>query len=124
MKKVSYRQYLDIFNHDFKLSFEQLKVNVCGECEALDTKLKNKFLNQTAKRAVETEKAVHERRSKNFYHVMWQDTVTNGDSVLSLVFDYMMNIPLPKIPVQEAFYLRQLTIFMFWVSNRKNTARM
>lgn len=124
-EKVTYEKYLDIFNHDYKLSFGQPKVDVCGEYESFATKLNNKFLNPSAKRVIEAERAVHIRRSKKFYSAMKNDRNENADSVLSLVFDYMMNIPLPKTPVQEAFYLRQLTVSVFCVHNiRTNKARM
>jgi hypothetical protein len=30
------------------------------------------------------------------------------EEVGGIIFDYMQNLPLPKIPVQEMFYLRKL----------------
>lgn len=45
-----------------------------------------------------------------FYRDMKRDTEEVDDSVLAVVFDYMQNITLPRIAVQETFYLRQLTV--------------
>lgn len=33
--------------------------------------------------------------------------------------DFMMNVPLPKIPVQELFYVRQLTGYVFCIQDIK-----
>ena len=35
------------------------------------------------------------------------------DSTAILSFDYIQNLPLPNIPVQEIFYMRQLWVFLF-----------
>uniref|UniRef100_A0A8D8VKU7 Uncharacterized protein n=1 Tax=Cacopsylla melanoneura TaxID=428564 RepID=A0A8D8VKU7_9HEMI len=40
--------------------------------------------------------------------------------VLSLAIDYMQNLCLPNIPVQEIFYRRQLTVNVFCISNIKD----
>lgn len=43
-------------------------------------------------------------------------------NIVGLVFDYMQNVDLPKIPVQEVFYLRQLTLqsFVFIIQRLNN----
>lgn len=38
---------------------------------------------------------------------------------MGIVIDYMQNLPLPHIPVQEIFYLRQLWVFEFCIHNLK-----
>lgn len=44
-------------------------------------------------------------------------------NILALSMDFMINISLPKVPVQELFYLRQLTINVFCIHYIKtNTA--
>lgn len=40
-------------------------------------------------------------------------------NIVGLVFDYMQNVDLPKIPMQEVFYLRQLTLQVFCIYNTK-----
>lgn len=39
--------------------------------------------------------------------------------VSGIVIDYMQNIPLPHIPVQEVFYNRQLLVFVFCIHDLK-----
>jgi hypothetical protein len=36
-----------------------------------------------------------------------------------ITFDYMHNLPLPKIPVQEMFYRRKLWLYVFCVHDMK-----
>lgn len=46
--------------------------------------------------------------------------IQNADeNTVVLSFDYMQNLPLPKIPVQEVFYMRQLWLNVFCVHNMK-----
>lgn len=40
-------------------------------------------------------------------------------STLVISFDYMQNLPLPNIPVQDIFYLRQLWVYVFCVHDVK-----
>ncbi|XP_063219220.1 uncharacterized protein LOC134529249 [Bacillus rossius redtenbacheri] len=119
--KVKYSLYYKIFRENFNLHFGRPQIDTCGECEQLKVKIKNPNLNECAKRVAMAELAIHERRSNKFYTSM-KDTkhiCKNNDSVLGLTFDYMQNISLPCIPVQELFYYRQLSVFPFAIHNLK-----
>ncbi|XP_063241336.1 uncharacterized protein LOC134541662 [Bacillus rossius redtenbacheri] len=119
--KVKYSFYYKIFRENFNLHFGRPQIDTCGECEQLKVKIKNPNLNECAKRVAMAELAIHERRSNKFYTSM-KDTkhiCKNNDSVLGLTFDYMQNISLPCIPVQELFYYRQLSVFPFAIHNLK-----
>lgn len=125
--KVSYETYWNYFNSNFNLSFGQPQVDTCCTCKELTVKIKSPHLNDVAKRAAVAEKIVHKRRAKKFYNRIQQD-VTDAKNkmncnVLSLAIDYMQNISLPKIPVQELFYMRQLTVSLFCIHDiKKNVA--
>ena len=41
------------------------------------------------------------------------------DETTALCFDYMQNLPLPNIPVQEIFYMRQLWVNVFSIHDLK-----
>ncbi|XP_063216697.1 uncharacterized protein LOC134527714 [Bacillus rossius redtenbacheri] len=119
--KVKYSFYYKIFRENFNLHFGRPQIDTCGECEQLKVKIKNPNPNECAKRVAMAELAIHERRSNKFYTSM-KDTkhiCKNNDSVLGLTFDYMQNISLPCIPVQELFYYRQLSVFPFAIHNLK-----
>nr|CAI5859357.1 unnamed protein product [Callosobruchus analis] len=110
------RKYLDrdltictmhrIFSRNFNFSFGRPQVDVCSTYELLNNKIKNKTLNDTAKRRAVAELMVHKRRCKKFYSKVKSETENHADSknVLALAFDYVQNIQFPKSPVDDIFY--------------------
>lgn len=125
--KVSYQAYWAYFNANFNLSFGQPQVDTCCTCEELSIKIKSPHLNDVAKRAAVAEKIVHKRRSNKFFNRIKEDVadakIEINTNVLSLAIDYMQNISLPLIPVQELFYMRQLTVSVFCIHDvKKNVA--
>lgn len=106
-------------NHNFR--FGRPQIDVCSTCEELTAKIKSPHLNETAKRAAVAEKVVHLRRAKKFYKKQQEikELCSNNPEVGAIVFDFMQNLPLPKIPVQEMFYLRKLWLYVFCVHNIK-----
>jgi len=78
-------------------------------CE-LNTKIKSSTLNEVAKRVAVAELLVHKRRAKKFYNKFKEvcEICKNRSDVMAITFDYMQNLPLSFLPVQEMFYLRKL----------------
>lgn len=62
---------------------------------------------------------VHRRRAKQFHKSLKLTTELSdkNENIVGLVFDYMQNVDLAKIPMQEVFYLRQLTLQVFCIYN-------
>lgn len=118
---VNYVFYLKVFHEHFSLSFGRPQVDTCLTCEEMTIKLKSKELNETAKRVVAAEKIVHCRRAKKFYSKKKEliEQYQNDDSVAIISMDYMQNLSLPQVPIQSAFYLRQLTVNCFCIHNEK-----
>lgn len=119
--KVKYKFYLKIFKERFSLGFGRPQVDTCCKCEELNIKIKSPSLNDTAKRVAVAELMVHKRRSQKFYNKLKllteaSQNSTNNDTVV-ITFDYMQNLQLPLIPVQESFYLRQLTVNVFGINS-------
>lgn len=119
--KVKYSLYYKVFKERFSLSFGRPQVDTCCKCEELAVKIKSKELNDNAKRVAMAEKTVHLRRAKNFHskintlEELYQDDI----SVAIIAVDYMQNIFLPQIPVQETFYLHQLAVSVFDIHDVK-----
>ena len=87
------------------------------------TKLRNPNLNDKAKRVVAAELMVHKRRAKNFYKLQEVQKLCKDDpQVAGITFDYMQNLPLSNIPVQEFFYYRQLWVYLFEIHNLTNSS--
>lgn len=121
-ERVSYDFYVKFFRENFNYRFGRPQVDTCCECESLKTKIKSPNLNDIAKRTAVAELLVHKRRSKKFYAMLQYESSNEAKlekNVLALAFDYMQNVQLPKIPVQELFYLRQLTVSVFCITDIK-----
>lgn len=118
---VKYNFYYKVFKEHFNLSFGRPQVDVCGKCEELSQKIKNLQLNDNAKRVAAAEKMIHIRKSKKFYAKIKEIEVKakENDHILGISVDYMQNLPLPNIPVQEVFYYRQLWVNVFGIKNFK-----
>lgn len=120
--KVSYQFYYHYFKENFKLSFGRPQVDSCCLCEELKLKLKSPHINEANKRCAAAELSVHLRRSRKFYSSLKAEIVegNKNPNILAIAMDYMQNIQLPVTPVQELFYLRQLTVNMFCIHDIKN----
>ncbi|KAJ8894363.1 hypothetical protein PR048_007010 [Dryococelus australis] len=102
--KVKYYFYYKVFKDNFNTNL--------GSSQIDKTPVEN--------RVAMTELAVHERSNK-FYKTMKEikRICKTNDGVLGPSSDYMHNISLPCIPVQELFYYRQLSVFPFDIHNLK-----
>lgn len=118
---VKYGFYRKIFQERFNLKFGRPQVDTCSACEELSIKVKNKVLNLKARQVAVAEKAIHLRRSKKFYNKMKdiEKKTQEDEEVCGIVIDFMQNVHLPVIPVQETFYLRQLNVSVFCIHNLK-----
>nr|XP_018910439.1 PREDICTED: uncharacterized protein LOC109039424 [Bemisia tabaci] len=114
-EKVNYYFYLKLFRERFSLAFGRPQVDTCCTCEALDVKIKNTNLNDAAKKAAIAEKIVHLKRAEKFYLKLnsVKEKCENDPTHFGICMDYMQNLSLPVIPVQETFYLRQLIVNVF-----------
>lgn len=118
---ITYKYYVNYFNTHFDLSFGPPQIDTCVKCEELMVKLKSPSLNVVAKRVAEAELQIHKRRSKKYFSKMKEtrEECQTNPELLGLCFDYCQNLPLPKIPIQDIFYMRQLWVYMFGVHNMK-----
>ncbi|KAK4887243.1 hypothetical protein RN001_003514 [Aquatica leii] len=82
------------------LKFGRCQVDVCSEYERLNARIKDKNLNDTAKRVAVAELMVHKRRAKKFYAKIKEVELMCQDwpEVMGISFDYIQNLPLPNIP--------------------------
>lgn len=120
--EVKYSFYYKVYKEHFNYRFGRPQIDTCCECERLNNRIKNPQLNETAKRVAQAQMEVHKRRSNKFYKSIRDVTeyCKLHDNAMILCFDYMQNVSLPKIPVQETYYLRQLSVFPFGVHDNKN----
>lgn len=118
---VKYKFYLKYFQENFSLSFGRKQIDVCALCEELKLKLKNPHLNDDAKRVYKADLEMHKSHANKFYKKLQEveSKCKNDPKVYGIAFDYMQNLPLPHIPVQDVFYLRQLWLYEFCIYDLK-----
>ncbi|XP_063229450.1 uncharacterized protein LOC134534793 [Bacillus rossius redtenbacheri] len=121
----SYQFFIKFFNENFSLSFGRPQVDCCCTCEELKLKIKSPHINEAAKRCAAAELMIHRRRAKKFYNELKKERDCKTEPhVLSICMDYLQNIQLPRIPVQETFYMRQLTVNVCCIHNIKEHSAM
>lgn len=123
-KYVKYDYYRKYYNDNHGYRFGRPQIDVCSTCEELEAKIKSTSLNENAKKVAIAEKMVHLSRAKKFYNKQKEILALckEREDVGAIVFDYMQNLPLPKIPVQEMFYLRKLWLYVFCVHDLKTNS--
>ncbi|PSN36258.1 hypothetical protein C0J52_25334 [Blattella germanica] len=113
---VKYEFYLNYFHDNFSLRFGRPQ----GK-KVLKYVKNSSSLGDAAKRTARAELTVHKRRAKKFYNKLQKVTklCAEHEDTVALAFDFMHNLPLPAIPVQDIFYLRQLWVNCFGIKNLK-----
>lgn len=115
--RIKYEYFLRYFKENFDLKFGRPQIDTCITCEQLGVKIKSPTLNDNAKRAATAELLLHKARAKKFYKKMREVEImcTSNNHIRGICFDFMQNLPLPEVPVQDVFYLRQLWVYVFGV---------
>lgn len=118
---VTYNLYYSIFKQHFDLHFGRPQVDTCITCEQLNVTISNSHVSESAKKQAEINLKVHKARANKFYSTIknTKDLSQRRDDMVGLCFDYMQNLPLPHVPVQDVFYLRQLWVNLFFIHNLK-----
>ena len=95
------------FHENFNLHFGRPQVDTCNKCEEFTIKIKSNSLGEEAKRTAVAEKMVHQRRAKKFYNALRHtaEECKQREDLGALAFNFMQNLQLPHIPVQDLFYL-------------------
>jgi len=102
----SYQKYWDIFVKKFNLGFGNPRTDVCSLCESLRVKIRMEQ-NSCQRQKLITEHRLHKLRAQRFY----QELRSTRDGEITVCFDMEQNQPLPKLPVSEVFYARQVWIY-------------
>lgn len=116
--KISYTFYWKFFKENFTLRFGRPQVDTCSFCEEKGALLRS-TINDNAKRVITAELLVHKRKAQKFYKKLKsvEKLCHEREDVAGICFDFMSNLPLPNIPVQDIFYYRQLWINTFEIHN-------
>lgn len=106
---VTFAMFYEIFSKEFNLGFNNPRVDVCTTCENIRTRIKMSQGDDV--KTLQQQLKIHKKRSKAFYNIIRQKTEDPDTHVI--VFDLQQVQVLPKVPIQEAYYSRQLGLYNF-----------
>ena len=106
---ISYKTYWSVFHYHYNLGFGTPATDVCSTCVSHKLKIKNLMLTEQQRQMVATEFLVHKRKARMFYDRL---SKTVPDS-LTICFDVMENLVLPRTQIGQAYFWRQLYLHVF-----------
>lgn len=104
--KVSQTLFRQIFLNNFNIGFSSPASDVCTVCHFTQTKIKNE-VDPLKKIKLMTDLRIHKLRANAFYGLMREKPA----NTLTIVFDMQSVQMLPKCPIQEAYYSRQIGFY-------------
>lgn len=116
-ERVNYKFFSRIFNNKFNIGFGSPATDICSLCtrRKLEIKLAK---DESVKANLTTDLKVHKLRAKQFYSLM-KEAKKERKSEVGYCFDLQQVQALPKVPIQEAYYARQLSFYCFCVCKLK-----
>ncbi|KAL2098322.1 hypothetical protein ACEWY4_007529 [Coilia grayii] len=108
---VSYSLYYSVFRHSFNLVFGHPATDACSSCAKFQFRVKDPSLGEDEKRRETAMYILHRRRARVFYDMLGK---VEHDAV-TVCFGMMQNLVLPRTPIGQAYYSRQLYMYVFGV---------
>lgn len=102
--------FYTVFHKEYNIGFSSPSSDACSVCLLWAYKIKMEK-DPAKKQVLMTELRVHKLRSKAFYNHMKEDV----PNAVSLCFDLQQVLPLPRTPIQDAFYSRQISVYNFCI---------
>ena len=122
---IKYDFYRNYFNTHFNLSFGMPKTDTCSKCDQLNVAISGS--DGVEKQKLQDEKQAHLQLAQEFYAMLrtCSEMAQQNENIVCLSIDFEQNLPLPHIPTNEIFYLRQLWVYVFCVhDSADNNASM
>ncbi|XP_038044993.1 uncharacterized protein LOC119719589 [Patiria miniata] len=107
--QVSYSLYYSIFTKQFNLGFGHPATDACATCVKHRLTMKDPHLTEAEKRSKTAMFILHRRRACVFYDMLGRVQ----PEAVTLCFDMMQNMTLPRTPIGQAYYSRQLYLYLF-----------
>ncbi|KAK9695237.1 hypothetical protein QE152_g32687 [Popillia japonica] len=108
---VNYKYFSRVFNNHFNIGFASPATDVCGYCVRTLTQI-SICKEPREKQKLKTELQVHKVRAKNFHKLMKEQPA----DTTSYCFDLQQVQPLPKVPIQDAFYSQQVSFYCLCIT--------
>lgn len=108
--QVKHSMFYEIF-YEYNIGFSSPASDACTVCTLWRNKIKVEK-DPSKKQMAITEKRIHQLRANCFY-----DSLKNcPPNSKTYCFDLQQQQPLPKTPIQEAFYSRQISLYNFCIA--------
>ena len=108
---ISYSLYYSVFTNKFNLAFGHPATDVCSVCARHKIRIKDPNMTEDEKRNEMAILILHRRRARVFYDLLGK-IVENS---VTVCFDLMQNLIIPKTPIGQGYYSRQLYLYLFGV---------
>lgn len=109
--RVTFPFFYKIFTTEFNIGFQSPAADACTLCIRLKNEIKSNCGNEEVVQNLRIQLRIHKIRANAFYDIMKQ--TKTDESCISFAFDLQQVHPLPKTPIQEAFYSRQIGFYTF-----------
>ena len=108
---VGYHYYYGVFINHFNLTFGYPATDTCSTCQTYKLAMKNQDITDNQKKLKTALFILHRRKARKFYSLL-NDIHPNE---ITICFDMMENLVLPKLLIGEAYYSRQLYFYVLGV---------
>lgn len=108
---VTFPFFYKIFSREFNIGFGTPASDACSLCIRLKNEIASNMGNEANLTDLKINLRIHNLRANAFYEIMKK--TQNEENTLSVAFDLQQVHPLPKTPIQEAFYSRQIGFYAF-----------
>lgn len=109
-RQVSYALYYSVFCGKFNLSFSHPAKDLCATCVRHKLRMKDRNVSEE-ERKVETAMFILHRRQSRFFY----DHLNFVEQSCTVSFDMMQNSVLPKTAIGQAYYSRQLYLYVLGI---------
>lgn len=108
---ASFSYYRHVFNHEFNISFHQLKKDMCDTCYAFAN------MAESEKNSRHDEQAMHLLNKLTVRRLMAEDkeSAISDESICTACFGVEKTLTTPRFNASMAYYTRKLNIYNFTV---------
>lgn len=110
-QEITYSLYYSVFRSKFNLGFGHPATDTCSTCAAHNQRVHDESIPVPERQLEAASFLLHRRRARTFYDRM----NLCPDSSVTVCFDMMENLVLPKSPIGQTYYSRQLYKYIFGV---------
>ena len=118
IKVVKEKFYYHIFSTEYNIGFRPTKKDACKDCELVRVNILNLKREKKDFKALEAHLEKHLKKVKASSDLM-KEAHKLGDDWATFAMDLQQTLPIPKMSVGQAYYMRKLLLYNFCIHNLK-----